>query len=232
MAKRKKKRPPKETIWGAVPSRAAREAARQSKKEQRAYERKQKRLRAEEPGVIELKTMTRWRSKRTGKLVPFAKRKGSMRELVQVQVNQKGRIIRTTGFNTKEEVRRTVVAGLIEETGTNQGLVGLALDRTNIMSPSSLKGARKILVKVSGTDPRGERASFKFDIDYPTIRKRRRVLRSVLLGSILYEMRARSWRTWYRVDHVDWSKVKYGSKSKTRQRVPMRDVEIVVRVMR
>lgn len=221
MAKRK---------WGKKPSQRA--VAQRHLRAKRAKRSKREKKRAEGPGVIELRTKLRWRNKRTGQLVPFKKRKGAIVEKVQIQVDAKGKIIRETGFNTAEEVKRTVVPGLIKESGEYAGLVGIALDKTNVMSPSSLKGARKILVKVSGTDPQGHRESFKFDIDSQTVSKRRKVLRSVLLGSILYEMRSRSWRTWYRINQVDWSKTKHTSQSAARKRVPMRDVEIVVRVLK
>lgn len=215
--------------WGKV-TRKQRERAK--KREQKRTRERKAKEREEAPVIIEFKTFTRWRSKRTGKLVPFKKRKGAIKETVQAQVSSTGRVIRMTGYNTREEVKRTVVPGLIDEKGAYSGLVGAALDRTNIMSPSSLKGARKILVKVSGTDPHGERASFKFDIDTPTIKKRRKVIRSVLLGSILYEMRARRWRTWYRIDQVDWSKKHFVTKTSVKDKVPMRDMEIVVRVLK
>lgn len=225
---RKRKPAPPSRVWGTV----TKQRRAELRKEERQRERDAAKLKKEEPPIIEFKTLTRWRNKRTGKLVPFANRKGARRETVQAQVDEKGRIIRTTGFNTKEEVRRTVVPGLIAESGAYQGLIGVALDHTNVMSPSSLKGARKILVKVSGTDPHGERASFKFDIGRHIIEKRRKVLRSVLLGSILYEMRQRRWRTWYRIDQVDWSKKHYVSKTSVRDKVPMRDVEMVIRVLK
>lgn len=215
--------------WGKV-TRKQRERAK--KREQIRERKRKKKEREEAPTIIEFKTFTRWRNKRTGKLVPYKKRKGSYRETIQAQVSSTGRVIRMTGYNTREEVKRTVVPGLIDEKGAYSGLVGAALDRTNVMSPSSLKGARKILVKVTGTDPHGERASFKFDIDTPTIQKRRKVIRSVLLGSILYEMRARRWRTWYRIDQVDWSKKHFVTKTSVRDKVPMRDMEIVVRVLK
>jgi hypothetical protein len=221
--------PRRNAEWGKV-TRQQRERAK--KREQQRDRDRKKKEREEAPTIIEFKTFTRWRNKRTGKLVPFSKRKGATKETVQAQVSSTGRIIRTTGYNTKEEVKRTVVPGLIDEKGAYSGLVGAALDRTNIMSPSSLRGARKILVKVSGTDPHGERGSFKFDIDTPTIKKRRKVIRSVLLGSILYEMRARRWRTWYRIDQVDWSKKHYVSKTSVKDKVPMRDMEIVIRVLK
>lgn len=219
----------KQKTWGKV-TRAqkarARKLARQRERDRRKKERE------EAPTIIEFKTFTRWRNKRTGKLVPFNKRKGAVKETMQAQVSSTGRIIRMTGYNTREEVKRTVVPGLIDEKGAYSGLVGAALDRTNIMSPSSLRGARKILVKVSGTDPHDERSSFKFDIDTPTIQKRRKVIRSVLLGSILYEMRQRRWRTWYRINQVDWTKKHFVSKSAVQDKVPMRDVEIVIRVLK
>lgn len=221
--------PKRNATWGKA---TKKQLAIARKREQQRERDARKKAREEAPTIIEFKTFTRWRNKRTGKLVPFNKRKGAVKETVQAQVSSTGRIIRTTGYNTKEEVKRTVVPGLIDEKGAYSGLIGAALDRTNVMSPSSLKGARKILLKVSGTDPHGERSSFKFDIDTPTIKKRRKVLRSVLLGSILYEMRSRRWRTWYRIDQVDWSKKHYVSKTAVKDKVPMRDVEIVIRVLK
>jgi hypothetical protein len=217
-------------VWRGAVTKEQREWNKRMSKE-RAEARRKLELTESAPYIL-LEMRHRYRNRRTGKLVPYAQRKGAKIERYQVQVNEKGRVIRQTGFNTDQEVRRTLVPGVIHETGPYQGMIGPALDRTNIMSPSSLKNARKILVKMTGTDPRGERQSFKFDIDAPTVKRRRKVLRSVLLSTILYEMRQRSWRTWYRIDAVDWTKRHYVNKTRVRQMVPMRDVEIVVRVLK
>ncbi len=204
-----------------------------SKKELRTLEQRvrAKRRRAG-PGPIELRMRTQFRSRKTGKIVAYKKRKGAIQEKIQEQIDAKGRVLRTTGYTTKEEVMRTVVAGLIEEEGKNQGMVGVALDKTNIMSPSSLRGARKIVGTVKGVDPKGNTHRFKFDIDAYTVNRHRRHLRSVLLGTILHEMRKRSWRTWYRISYVDWTKKHHVSRSKVQSMVPMQDVEIVIRVLR
>lgn len=220
MAKRKVKGP-----W------SKRARAEQTRRVKGRRDRQRAKRRAEGPGPIEIRTRTQWRNKRTGTLVPFTKRKGAARELILEQVDAKGRVLRSIGYSTKDEVLRTVVKGMIAESGPDAGLIAPALERTNIMSPSSLKGARRMVVKVAGTGPDGGRQRFQFDIDRHTISKRRKVLKSVLLSMILSEMRLRSWRTWYRIAQVDWTKARRGVTA-ARAMVPMRDVEISVRVSR
>jgi len=227
MAKRRKQK----KAWGTVPSDAARAERYKSGRSKARLKKASKRRRGVQ-GPIELRIVSRWRNKRTGKLVSFVKRKGATREFVQQQIDVHGRVLRAIGHTTKEEVMRTVVPGLIEESGPDAGLIHLALQKTNILSQPSLRGARKILVKVSGVNPHGELDAFKFDMDKQFVDQRRRKLAGALVGMILSEMRGRSWRTWYSPNQVDWSKVKYTTKSAVMKRVPMRNVEIVVRVLK
>lgn len=169
-----------------------------------------------------------YRDKRTGRFVSKAARRevDSERVRMDMQATERGRLVR--GYEVlsrKTTVKTATVDGPL---GGNPGRIDWALFRTNVTT--RLKDARRFELTIKGRDSRDKHRRIKHIIH---------VGRGVgpdkafpyLLAGILRALRQRGFRTQYNIETATYT-VEGSSKSKSRKLKPLKDVEILVKVIK
>lgn len=129
------------------------------------------------------------RDPKTGRFVSKGTR-GAVKETVTVQRGRGGRIMRAQAVTTAKTVRRTVK---VPTTGTFGGHIGRAMATTNILSAKSLRDAKRVTVRIRGTDRRDKTHRFVVTFDAKGVKK----LSSVLLSRVIGKLSAEGWRPQY-----------------------------------
>lgn len=110
-------------------------------------------------------------------------------------------------------------------TGRNQGLIGRALELTNIFT--QLKGARLLEVFLAGTDYRGRRHRFKLSLPVEGLRN----LADLMMDRIQAYLTQQGWRPQYNLDVVNWRESRT-ARSASRSLAQLGRLKVMVKVYR
>jgi hypothetical protein len=169
-----------------------------------------------------------YRDKRTGRFVSKAARRevDSERVRMHMQTSERGRFVR--GYETlsrKTTIKTATVDGPL---GGNPGRIDWALFRTNVTT--RLKDARRFEITIKGRDSRDKHRRIKHIIHVGRGASPDKAF-PYLLHGILNALRQRGFRTSYNLETATYTYEK-SSKARSKRLKPLKDVEIVVKVIR
>jgi DNA-binding transcriptional ArsR family regulator len=165
--------------------------------------------------------------------------KGAKRYTYEVQLDRKGRVIRTLELLSATKVIKTIYPGSIEElgmsllmpSGQRQGSLMHAMFESNVTT--QYRGAKLIEVSIRGKDRQGKERRVKVSIE-PTKTRR---LHELVMSRIMQKLRENDVRTQYSIEILRAAKaagpLKYPlSYERFRTLEPLVGVEIVITIYR
>lgn len=215
--------------------------------------RRRKRAPRRRPPILPIDVVRRttWRDPRTGRKVGPPKkgrtyRPGTRpkREYSLVQIDAKGRIIRTIEQLGAKKVIKTSIGGAhgsVDQPfrpGTagygEQGMIDPALANTNVFT--RLKGAKHITMLIRGKDPGGRMRTITKKMYTVGVKH----IRAMMVRGILDAMREAGYRTQYQLSMVDWGSlspdlragVRINTRAMVQRLTPLANVDIQVTLQR
>jgi len=154
------------------------------------------------PPPLRIVEGTRWRDAR-GRfaaapkrgVTAAARRAGWERERYQAQIDARGKILRIIGATSKRRIIKTVLPGVVEAPGPQQGSLFWAMAKTNILT--SAKGATRLVLTITGRDREGRRHRIKVDVQ-----PREKRLADLLVGAVSQALREAGYRPQYTLEVV------------------------------
>lgn len=188
------------------------------------------------PAFISTKKVTQYR--KAGRIVKQGT-KGAKRYTYEVQLDRKGRILRTLELLSATKVIKTIYPGSIEEqgmsllmpSGQRQGSLMHAMFESNVTT--QYRGAKLIEVSIRGKDRGGKERRVKITIE-PTKTRR---LHELVMSRIMQKLRENDVRTQYSIEILRAAKaagpLKYPlSYERFRTLEPLVGVEMVITIYR
>lgn len=134
------------------------------------------------------------RPPRPGEKIP-----GIIKDTRAVQIDERGKTLRTIEQVTDKKIIKTVMPGVLDVGGFDQGHVMAALRKTNVMGrlQRMREAPARITIFVEGTTPEGKRIQLKYDVQAPLAPTQRKKLDLYTVGAILHVIRQAGYRMNY-----------------------------------